>query len=624
MRLVMVGILAMLSVTAAIPPQIATAQQSCTSGSSGIGDGYYPYMGNSGYDAGNYDLDLELDVDAGAIRSGTATMTALAETALCRFNLDFNGLDIDGITVDGSPASWRRDGQELTIEPSRPIAAGAEFVVETRYHGTPFAVKTSTAAELEALFAALATPGAIEAPDLATPVDADVGEIGPPDSAADAGDGILILGSGMDVERYGPSMGGWWTATGQIFVAGEPRGAETWFPVNGHPADKATYTLRLTVDEPYDVASNGVRVSLEQQDGKRTATWVAEDPMASYLVTLYAGDIDIVTAAMDDGPALRYAYGAAVAEWQRAQLENLTPRVIRFFDERFGNYPFSVAGAMVVDGSLWFALETQTIPIHGIQIEAPEFGFTRDQIDGPLEEQIVHELAHQWFGDAVSPLRWRDVYLNEGLTQYATYLWLEERDGREVMDERMRSLYERMSVAVRFSDPAFRERATGKDLFAALGDFGELLAPEIQAAVGAENREAVDRMPLAEVFEGLEQLGFDPEGVTGPPPVLTGDPGPNENFSALWVYERGALATHALRVAIGDEAFFRVLRVWVERHGNGSATIQDFIALSEQESGVELDPLFDAWLFQRTMPPFPDDAARGPMATPEAEATPVG
>ncbi|MFM9105977.1 MAG: M1 family aminopeptidase, partial [Chloroflexota bacterium] len=313
----------------------------------------------------------------------------------------------------------------------------------------------------------------------------------------------------------------------------------------------------------------------------------------------------------------RYAYGEAVPGWQREQLEALTPPVIAFFSERFGDYPFAVAGGMVVDASLWFALETQTIPVHGVQIEVPAIGFTRDQMLEPLEETIVHELAHQWFGNAVSPLRWSDVYLNEGLTQYATYLWIEQRDGPAALESRLREVHGRMTTTARFSDPAYVARATGADFLAAQGELGPILADQIREALGAGSVAVVEQMPAEQVLDALPLLGLDRDAFIGPPPAPTGDPGPGDNFSALWVYERGSLATHALRVAIGDEAFFRVLRGWVERYGGGSATVQDFILLAEQESGQDLDPLFDAWLFQTVVPPFPGAADAAP-------ATPAG
>ena len=78
----------------------------CTAGSSGIGDPYYPLLGNSGYDVQHYTLDLDLDVAGGAITAGTATIEAVALLDLCAFNLDFLGLEIEAITVDGQSASF--------------------------------------------------------------------------------------------------------------------------------------------------------------------------------------------------------------------------------------------------------------------------------------------------------------------------------------------------------------------------------------------------------------------------------------------------------------------------------------------------------------------------------------
>jgi aminopeptidase N len=72
------------------------------------------------------------------------------------------------------------------------------------------------------------------------------------------------------------------------------------------------------------------------------------------------------------------------------------------------------------------------------------------------------------------------------------------------------------------------------------------------------------------------------------------------------VYERGALTLHVLRDAIGDDAFFTVLRTWVERFGGGAASTADFEALAEEVSGQDLQALFDAWLRAPTMPALAD------------------
>jgi aminopeptidase N len=83
-----------------------------------------------------------------------------------------------------------------------------------------------------------------------------------------------------------------------------------------------------------------------------------------------------------------------------------------------------------------------------------------------------------------------------------------------------------------------------------------------------------------------------------------GDPGPKELFGRS-VYERGGMTVHALRMTVGDEPFFRILREWVAAHRHSTATTAQFIALAERVSGLDLGPLFEAWLFGKVKPPLP-------------------
>jgi aminopeptidase N len=148
---------------------------------------------------------------------------------------------------------------------------------------------------------------------------------------------------------------------------------------------------------------------------------------------------------------------------------------------------------------------------------------------------VVHELAHQWFGNDVSPARWQDIWLNEGFATYASWLW-SERIGDRDTDE------------------------------------------------------------IAQQVDGVGGGAFD---------LPPGDPGPADLFDGS-VYERGALTLHILRRTIGDDAFFTLLRTWVERFGGGSASSADFEALAEEVSGQELTPMFDAWLRAPAAPSLAD------------------
>ena len=92
-------------------------------------------MGNGGYDVAHYTLDLDLDVEAGSILQGIATIEALATQSLSTFNLDYRGPTIAAIAVDDVPARWRREGGELTITPAAPLEVGGAFTVVVRYAG---------------------------------------------------------------------------------------------------------------------------------------------------------------------------------------------------------------------------------------------------------------------------------------------------------------------------------------------------------------------------------------------------------------------------------------------------------------------------------------------------------
>ena len=111
---------------------------------------------------------------------------------------------------------------------------------------------------------------------------------------------------------------------------------------------------------------------------------------------------------------------------------------------------------------------------------------------------------------------------------------------------------------------------------------------------------------LAELY-GFTDLAWPDYGwmaaAPHPPP---GDPGPSgEDMFGDSVYLRGGLTLHALRVEIGDEATWEILRVWADRYAYGNGTTDDFVGLVEEISGRRLDDLFHAWLFDPAMPPLP-------------------
>jgi Peptidase family M1 domain/Peptidase M1 N-terminal domain len=649
-------------------------------GAPGVGDEYFPLDGNGGYDVKHYDLELAYDPPTDTL-TGVARIEARATQNLSSFNLDFEGLTVRSVRVNGDRARWTHADGELTIRPSRGLRDHKRFAVRIAYDGVPQTL---------------------------------------------------------------PDTSGFFHTDDGALEVGQPHGADTWYPVNDHPSDKASYTFEITVPRGLEAISNGELERRVSRGSRTTWIWKAREPMASYLAMMAVGEFDVrayrergieywdavdprlyepiaartgdqfaysqsanlaykrlartitvpagggeltfwvnrdteptwdfffveahpvgsddwttlpdenghtsrstgnvcpfwlglhpflehYQTAMDEGCApegttgewhaasgtniwqyeqwridlsdyagqeieisLTYAADDLVAypgvwvddvvgpggqgstsfeadgnpmdgwtvpgapegsepnpnDWIvgtaddspepfgptiDASLEQQA-EIIAWESSVFGRYPFSAAGGIVDLAPIGFALETQTRPIY-----SPEF--FRDAQSG--EDVVVHELAHQWFGDYLTVARWRHIWLNEGFATYAEWLWSE-----------------------------FEGRDTAQEIF----DF------------------YANNIPAGNPFWTN----------------IIGHPESADLLFDISVYWRGAMALHALRNAVGDERFFRLLRVWVREQGGGHVTIEEFIATAERVTRMQLDDLFETWLFT---PSKPEGIETAPSAT---------
>ena len=225
---------------------------------------------------------------------------------------------------------------------------------------------------------------------------------------------VLVTYDGFPKGFVIPSLGavsGFIRTADGVIVAGEPEAATAWFPVNDHPSDRASYTFRITVPTGFQVVANGVRESMDTQGDWTTHVWQAHDPMASYLATFDVGEWTMRFRTTSSGVPVIDAIDPDVLPRVRASVRR-EPEILDFLESRFGPYPFESVGGIFPDtGRLGFALETQTRPVYA-RVFFPNGEFV-----------IVHELAHQWFGDLVAVDRWQHIWLNEGFATYAEWLW---------------------------------------------------------------------------------------------------------------------------------------------------------------------------------------------------------
>jgi aminopeptidase N len=254
----------------------------------------------------------------------------------------------------------------------------------------------------------------------------------PPQGVKAATTFTTIVAYGTAITAYTDPDGsseGWVPSSDGAFVVNEPVGAMSWFPNNNVPADKATYDLRITVPASREVIANGRLASNTlNADGTRSWHWVEDSPMASYLVTATNGDFDMTV----DNATHTY-YGLDSSYTLKSQMQSRldqTPAIIDFYAGYLGTpYPFTSMGGVVDRSSVGYALETQTKPMYAVS--------NAGDPSNPDLATISHELAHQWFGDDVSPATWSDIWLNEGPAEFFSWLW-QERSGNSPLTTKQR------------------------------------------------------------------------------------------------------------------------------------------------------------------------------------------
>ncbi|MER6731321.1 M1 family metallopeptidase [Streptomyces puniciscabiei] len=211
------------------------------------------------------------------------------------------------------------------------------------------------------------------------------------------------------------SKEGWLPTADGALGLGEPVGSMAWFPGNHHPSDKATYDITVTVPQGLQAVSNGELADQSTKGGRTAWHWHTAQPMASYLATVAVGHFDIARSTGPHGLPVLTAVDPTQAKASEQALAQL-PDVIKWEEINFGPFPFSSTGAIIDrPDDAGYALETQNRPFFP---GAPDTG------------TLVHELAHQWYGDSVTPRSWQDMWLNEGFATYAEWLWQEDHGGK--------------------------------------------------------------------------------------------------------------------------------------------------------------------------------------------------
>ncbi|WP_371798947.1 M1 family metallopeptidase [Streptomyces sp. NBC_01707] len=330
--------------------------------------------------------------------------------------------------------------------------------------------------------------------------------------------------------------GGWLRTSDGLAMANQADAAHRVFPSNDHPADKAYFTFRVTAPEELKVVANGLPAGKVRDGSSTTWTYRTAHPMATELAQVSIGRSTVLERTGPHGLPVRDVVPAADAKALERWLKT-TPGQLEWMERQVGRYPFETYGLLIADTKTGFELETQTLTLFERSV------FTSGIYpEWYVESLMVHELAHQWFGDSVSPRSWSDLWLNEGHASWYEARYAEEHAKRP-LERRMRDAY------------------TRSDSWRAAG------GPPARPAAPA--------------------------------------PGEKISIFRPSVYDGSALVLYALRKEIGEPAFDRLERRWVSTHRDSTATTKDFVRLASQIAGRDLTTFFHSWLYGAKTPPMP-------------------
>lgn len=314
-----------------------------------------------------------------------------------------------------------------------------------------------------------------------------------------------------------------------IFADNWPNRARNWYACHDHPSDKATYQFKVLTPPKYTVVANGVLSSKIPKENGRLMEWTyrMEEPIATKVAVIGIADFVAKEFGNTDGvPVSAYVYpqdstiGLASFE--------VAANILRFYNQKIGPYPYQKL------------MNVQSTTKYGGMENAACIFYDEKALNNDLRSAhlIAHEIAHQWFGNAVTESDWPHLWLSEGFATFLTNLYIRESEG----------------------DLAFKAQL------------------------------AQDRNKVLRFYQQFKRPLVD---------SLTTDLNALLNTNA---YQKGAWVLHMTRLQMGDRAFFAGMSAYYQLFKHQNASTEDFckVMLAQLEGDFQLDlrAFFDQWLYQ--------------------------
>jgi aminopeptidase N len=424
-------------------------------------------------------LDLTLDIPDRSFHGTCAIRLNPVRSAIESFTLDAVNLDIQAVAIDGTAHEFNYDGELLHIPVKVEIVAGKVVNLTIEY--------------------------GVKNPQR----------------------GLYFI---QPDEHYPDKPT-------QVWTQGEDEDSRFWFPCFDYPGQLATSAIRVQVPKDFIAVSNGELVEQTAFGDDKVYQWMQKEIHPTYLMTLAVGRFSEIADTWNGKPVTYYVEKGR--EDQAILSMGKTPKAIEFFSEKFGYpYPFPKYAQVCVDDFIFGGMENTSATLLTDRCLLDE----RAALDNyNTESLVVHELAHQWFGDLIVIKHWSHAWIKEGMATYSEVLWTEFE-------------YDKDEAA-----------------YYLLGEARNYLA---------EDSGRYRRPIVTNIYREAIEL-YDRH-----------------------LYEKGGCVYHMIRTELGDELFDKFVRTFVNDNAHKTVETIDLLRAIDKATGRNLAFLFDQYVYRGGHPDY--------------------
>ena len=424
-------------------------------------------------------LDLSLDIPKQSYQGSCNIRLLPIRNGIDRLTLDAVNLNIESVQVDQVRENFDYDGEQLSIQLSEATQIGKRLLIAIAY------------------------------------------------SVVKPQRGIYFI----QPDKHYPNK------PTQVWTQGEDEDSRFWFPCFDYPGQLSTSEIRVRVPNPLVAISNGELIDTTEDGDYKIYHWSQQQVHPTYLMTLAVGDFAEIRDEWQGKPVTYYVEKGREEDAKRSM--GKTPRMIEFLSEKYGYpYPFPKYAQVCVDDFIFGGMENTSTTLLTDRCLLDE----RAALDNRnTESLVVHELAHQWFGDLVVIKHWSHAWIKEGMASYSEVMWTEQEYSPEEA-----ACYRLLQAGRYFSEDSTRYR---------------------RAMVTHIYREAI------ELYD-------------------------------RHIYEKGSCVYHMIRAQLGDELFWQAIQTFIQDNAHKTVETVDLLRAIEKATGHNLLFLFDQYVYRGGHPDF--------------------